>query len=108
MYALSLAHYAVRAAAAGLDPDRLSFVGCLQIPRCRAPECPAPWSAEFPEWRQGPLLEVSRERTDGPRRNCVNPRVVKVKMSKFAKKRPEHRPVPPLTKTFRESVVMIR
>jgi hypothetical protein len=34
--------------------------------------------------------------------------VVKVKMSKFRRKRPEHRPVPPLLKTFRESVVMIQ
>jgi hypothetical protein len=31
-----------------------------------------------------------------------------VKMSKFKKKRPEHRPAPPLTKTFREAVVMTR
>ena len=52
---------------------------------------------------------MSRERTDDAvRRNRINPRVVKVKMSKFKKKRPEHRPVPPLTKTFAESVVMLR
>jgi hypothetical protein len=31
-----------------------------------------------------------------PRANRVNPRVVKRKMSKFKKKRPEHRPVPPM------------
>jgi len=29
-------------------------------------------------------------------------------MSKFKKKRPEHRPVPPLQKTFVESIVMLR
>ena len=49
------------------------------------------------------------ERTDDAvRRNRINPRVVKRKMSKFKKKRPEHRHLPPLKKTFVETVVMIR
>ena len=47
------------------------------------------------------------ERTE-PRRNRVNPRVIKRKMSKWKKKRPEHRHLPPLKKTFPETVVMIR
>ncbi len=42
------------------------------------------------------------------RRNRINPRVVKRKMSKFKKKRPEHRHLPPLEKTFAETVVMLR
>src|SRR6516165_8645959 len=112
LYALSLGHFVVRsvmtaaAASVSLDPDRLSFVGCLQILRCRLPECPAPGTEEFVVWYEVLLGEVSRERTDDViRRNRINPRVVKVKMSKFKKKRPEHRPVPPLLKTFRESVV---
>jgi hypothetical protein len=112
---LSLGHFVVRslmaeaAATEQLDPDRLSFVGCLQILRCRLPECPDPEAPSFTEWYRGLLWEVSRERTDDAvRRNRINPRVVKVKMSKFRKKRPEHRPVPPLRKTFAESVVMLR
>jgi hypothetical protein len=115
LFALSLGHFVVRsvmveaAATEHLDPDRLSFVGCLQILRCRMPECPEPSSRSFANWYQGLLAEVSRERTDDAvRRNRINPRVVKVKMSKFKKKRPEHRPVPPLQKRFIESVVMIR
>jgi hypothetical protein len=115
LYALSLGHFVVRSvmvAAAAVhheDPDRLSFVGCWHILRCRMPECPDPCSRSFTGWYQGLLEEVSRERTDGTaRRNRINPRVIKVKMSKFKKKRPEHRPVPPLTKTFAESVVMLR
>ena len=114
LYALSIGHFVVRsvmaqaAATASLDPDRLSFVGCLQILRCRLPECPEPGSAEFAVWYEVLLWEVSRERTDDAvRRNRINPRVVKVKMSKFKKKRPQHRPVPPLKKTFAESVVML-
>jgi hypothetical protein len=115
LYALSLGHFVVRsvmaaaAACENLDPDRLSFVGCLHILRCRLPECPALESPSFAEWYRGLLWEVSCERTDDAvRRNRINPRVVKVKMSKFKKKRPEHRPVPPLQKTFVESVVMLR
>jgi len=114
LYALSIGHFVVRsvmvqaAAPEGLDPDRLSFVGCLQILRCRLPECPDPASASFAGWYQGLLEEVRRERTDDAvRRNRINPRVVKVKMSKFKKKRSEHRPVPPLKKSFAESVVML-
>jgi hypothetical protein len=113
LYALSLGHFVVRslmaeAAGEALDPDRLSFVGCLQILRCRLPECPSPSSPSFAAWYEGLLEEVRRERTDDAvRRNRINPRVVKVKMSKFKKKRAQHRPVPPLKKTFAESIVML-
>jgi hypothetical protein len=114
LYALSLGHFVVRSVMAesasrqGLDPDRLSFVGCLQILRCRMPECPSVESCSFAAWYEALLAEVGRERTDDVvRRNRINPRVVKVKMSKFKKKRPEHRPAPPLTKTFVETVVML-
>lgn len=58
LYALSLGHFVVRsvmvaaAVQSGLDPDRLSFVGCKQILRCRLPECPVDWGT-FAEWYQG-------------------------------------------------------
>ena len=45
IYALSLGHFVIRslmfeaAATVGLDPDRLSFLGCFQILKCRLPEC---------------------------------------------------------------------
>ena len=45
IYALSLGHFVTRplmveaAATVGLDPDRLSFLGCFQILKCRLPEC---------------------------------------------------------------------
>lgn len=112
IYALSLAHYAMRkvmheaAVQADLDPDRLSFLGCLHILRTRMPECHAKTPAEMAEWYKSVLWEMSEERTDA-RRNRINPRVVKQKMSKFEKKKPEHRPIPPLQKTFEESVVVI-
>jgi hypothetical protein len=113
VYALSLGHYVTRAlmfAAAQtvpLDPDRLSFTGCFQILQLRLAECPAGPRRAVADWVQGLLWEMSNERTE-PRQNRVNPRVVKRKMSKFAKKRPEHRRCQPLQHLFIETVVMIR
>jgi Insertion element 4 transposase N-terminal/Transposase DDE domain len=111
--ALSLGHFVIRslmfaaAATAGLDPDELSFTGCFQILKCRLPECDGKTPATFEAWYRGLLWEMQRERTD-PRRNRINPRVIKRKMSKWKKKRPEHRGLPPLKKTFPETVVMLR
>jgi hypothetical protein len=114
VYALSLGHFAVRAlmvqaaATECLDPDRLSFTGCLHILKCRLPECTATTPGDLQAWYEVLLWEMSHERTDDAvRRNRINPRVVRQKMSKFKKKRPEHRHLPPLQKTFIESVVML-
>jgi hypothetical protein len=112
VYVLSLAHFAVRAlmfAAAepiGLDPDRLSFTGCFQILKCRLPECDSSTPQSFADWYQGVLWEMQQEKTE-PRRNRINPRVIKRKMSKWKKKRPIHRNVPRLRKSFAASVVML-
>jgi hypothetical protein len=102
IYAVSLGHFVIRslmfeaAGSAGLDPDRLSFLGCFQILKCRLPECNSSTPRRFEEWYRGLLWEMQQERTnDEVRRNRINPRVVKRKMSKFKKKRPEHRRVPP-------------
>ena len=113
MYALSLAHFVIRAlmfeaaAPIGLDPDRLSFTGCFQILKCRLPECDTQAPQSLQAWFEGLLWEMQQEKIE-PRRNRVNPRVIKQKMSKWKKKRPQHRRLPPLTKTFNQSVVMIR
>ncbi len=112
MYALSLAHFVIRAlmfeasAPIGLDPDRLSFTGCFQILKCRLSECDTRTPQTFQAWYEGLLWELQQEKTE-PRRNRVNPRVIKQKMSKWKKKRPQHRGTPPLTKTFAQTVVMI-
>ena len=105
VYALSLAHFVIRslmfeaAATVDLDPDRLSFTGCFQILKCRLPECQGKTPAELERWYEGVLWEMQRERTE-PRRNRINPRVIKRKMSKWKKKRPQHRRLPPLKKSF--------
>lgn len=115
VYALSLGHFVTRAlmfeaaATVGLDTDRLSFTGCFQILKCRLPECDNSTPGRFEEWYQRLLWEMQGERTDDEvRRNRINPRVVKQKMSKYKKKRPEHRRILPLKKTFAQTVVMLR
>jgi hypothetical protein len=111
LYALSLGHFVVRALMLeaaqreDLDVDQLSFTGCLHILQARLPECDASTPQSLDQWYEVLLAELARERLD-PRRNRVNPRVVKRKMSKFAKKRMEHRGRPPLKKTFAQTVVI--
>lgn len=111
IYALSLAHFVVRALMLeaakqeNQDADRLSFTGCFQILQARLPECQSSTPAELEQWYRLLLEEMAQERTE-PRRNRINPRVVKRKMSKFAKKRPAHRGQPTPTKTFAQSVVI--
>jgi hypothetical protein len=106
-----LPHFVIRslmfqaAQRAGLDTDRLSFTGCFQILKCRLPECDSRTRESFEAWCDGLLAEMALERID-PRRNRINPRVIKRKMKNWLKKRPEHRHLPPLKKTFMESVVM--
>jgi Insertion element 4 transposase N-terminal/Transposase DDE domain len=111
MYALSIGHYATRSLMAeaaeqrGLDPDRLSFLGCLHILRTRLPECPGN-EHDRARWMQALFSELGKERTD-PRRNRINPRVVRIKMSKFKKKRPEHRGMKKLEKAFVDVIVLL-
>lgn len=112
MYALSLGHYLTRAfmveaaKTEGIDPDRLSFTGCLRVLRLRLPEYPAVAEGERAKWYEALLKEMAGERNE-PRRDRVNPRVVKVKMSKYKKKRAEHRGIRPLTQSFEESIVIL-
>ncbi len=88
-----------------LDVDRLSFTGCLQILQARLPECASVTPQGLNLCYRLLPEEMAQKRLE-PRRNRVNPRVVKRKMSKFAKKRPEHRGRPPLKKTFAETVLI--
>jgi len=111
LYAVSLGHFVVRALMLEaaqqeqLDVDRLSFTGCLRILQARLPECDSATPRGLEQWYRLLLEEMAQERLE-PRRNRVNPRVVKRKMSKFAKKRSQHRGRPPLKKTFAETVVI--
>jgi Insertion element 4 transposase N-terminal/Transposase DDE domain len=112
LYALLLDHYVVRvlmfeaAQAAQVPPLSISFTGTLKILRCRIPQCPRRQAARRRWWRN--LVQEVAEEILPPRRNRINPRVIKRKMSKWKKKRPEHRPYPQPVRPFIDSIVMIR
>lgn len=112
LYGLWLGHYVIRvlmqeaAATRGIDPRRLSFTGTLKILRCRLPECPASRRGRS-RWYHNLLAEIAEEVLEA-RRNRINPRVIKRKMSNWRKKRPEHRNYPQPTKQFSEAIVMRR
>jgi hypothetical protein len=111
VYALSLAHFVIRALmfeaarAENLDTDRLSFKGCFHVLQGALQDCDPRTPESFETWYQN-LLARMREEKLPPRQNRVNPRVIKRKMSKWKKKRPEHRGIPPSTKPFIQTVVM--
>jgi len=112
LYGLLLGHYVIRvlmqetAAEQGIDPQRLSFTGALKILRCRLPECPASRRG-LRQWYRNLVAEVAEEVLE-ERRNRINPRVIKRKMSNWRKKRPEHRNYPQPHKGFRDAIVMRR
>ena len=111
LYALSLGHFVIRAMmhkaaeSVNTDVDRLSFKGCFQILKTRLPECNPSTKSSFRHWFEAVLWEMSCELVP-TRRNRINPRVIKRKMSRWNKARPEHRKLPQLTKTFAQTVVM--
>jgi hypothetical protein len=107
---LMLAHYCVRAVMyqaareRGLAPRRLSFVGTLKIIQMRLAEAPKGRRA-LRRWWEKLLMEVGEEELP-PRRDRVNPRVIKKQVSVWPRKRPHHKKPPRPSMPFRESVVI--
>jgi hypothetical protein len=107
---LLLAHYAVRAlmyqaaGERGVAPRGLSFTGALKILRLRLAEVPKGRAAAR-RWWERLLLEVGEEQLPA-RRERINPRVIKKKISHWPKKRPQHLKPPRPTMPFRESIVI--
>jgi hypothetical protein len=89
-----------------ITPLRLSFTGTLKILRCRIPQCPNRLRAQV-RWWSRLIAEIAEEKIE-LRRNRINPRVIKKKMSKWPKKRRKDRHYPQPTKSFRNAIVMIR
>lgn len=112
LYALVLAHYAVRAlmheaaCQAGLDPDRLSFVHALRVIQDAIPEFQMVPRKQHNRLYARLLTDLIDELLP-ERRPRSNPRVVKRKMSKFHRKRSEHYAWPQPSMPFRKSVAII-
>ena len=112
LYALLIAHYAVRftmhkaAQLTASDPDRLSFTHALQVMQEAISEFQMTAPELLPQLYQRMLQDIAAVRLP-KRRLRTNPRVVKRKMSKFRLKRPEHYFWPQPMLTFREAVALI-
>ena len=113
LYGLLLAHYAVRAlmaqaaAAAGAAPTRLSFLAALRLVRTALPEL----QRASPRARRAVhrrLLADLAAAALPRRRDRLNPRVVKQKMSNYRLKRDHHRGWPQPTKPFPAAVLILR
>ena len=110
MYGLLLGHYLIRvlmqeaASQRRIDPQRLSFTATLKVLRCRLPECPGSDRGRC-RWYRALRAEIGEEVLP-ERRDRINPRVIKRKMSNWPKKRPQHRNPPRPTKPFHESIVI--
>lgn len=95
IYGLLIAHMAVRTLMAeaaskwDLDPDRLSFTGALQVISRAMPRMQAAKTELLPVFYDIMLDEIASQ-LNPPRRNRMNPRVIKQKMSNFGCKRSEH------------------
>jgi hypothetical protein len=112
IYGLLLAHYVVRklmweaANQRGVPPRRLSFTNTLKILRCRLPEAPKS-PPGLKRWYDNLLCEIGEELLE-PRRDRVNPRVVRRKMSKWPKKKSDHEHWPQPAKQLERSIIVFR
>ena len=114
LYGILLAHNAVRrlmhesARRQNIDPRTISFMHAVRVvretlPLMRAAAATAP--KQVP-WLYDAMIQHIAQGRLPPRANRINPRVVKVKMSNFAKKRTTHHGTK--VKPFGNVVVMLK
>ena len=111
LYGILLAHNAVRmlmhesARRLNLDPRSLSFIHAVRVIRETIPLMRAAPVAQLPCLYQAMLTHIAQGRLP-PRENRINPRVVKVKMSNYAKKQPGDRGT--WVKPFSHAIIMLK
>jgi hypothetical protein len=112
LYGLLIAHFIVRsimhdaALVADIDPDRLSFINSVRL----VCDALADFQLVHPDDHPRLWLRLLQDITQfqlPSRDNRINPRVIKRKMSKFRKKRPEHFR-PPKPKPFMVGLVLLQ
>lgn len=108
-----LAHNAIRALMhesalrVEVDPRTLSFTHALRVIRETIPLLRAARTQQLPRLYDALIQHIATGRLP-PRDNRINPRVVKVKMSNFPKKRAEDYHVQQPTRPLEASVVMLK
>jgi hypothetical protein len=112
-YGLLIAYNAVRqlmheaAGSVNIEPCKLSFIHAIRVLRETIPIMRAARIEQLPFLYRAMIHHIAAGRLP-PRRDRINPRVVKIKMSNFAKKRPEHYNLPPPQKPFEQAVVILK
>ena len=94
------------ACAAGIDPDRISFVHAIRVIQDAIPEAQMIALAQLPHLYQRLLTDL-RARLLPARRLRIYPRLVKQKMSKFLRKRPDDPPVLQPQLAFRAAIAVV-
>jgi len=113
IYGILLAFNAVRslmheaALSVDIDPRSLSFIHAVRVLRETAPLMRAASATHLPILYAAMIHHIAQGRLPS-RANRINPRVVKKKMSNFAKKRPRHYRVPQPKTSFQQSVVILK
>ncbi|MCA9085737.1 MAG: hypothetical protein KDA81_16875, partial [Planctomycetaceae bacterium] len=87
------------------EPRNISFVNTLKILRCRLPEVPRTTSG-IRRWFRQLVNEVAEQRLP-PRRNRVNPRVIKRKLSNWPKKQRKHYDSPQPKLEFQNAITIL-
>jgi Insertion element 4 transposase N-terminal/Transposase DDE domain len=112
LYGVLLAHNAVRALmheaamTIDVDPRKLSFCHAVRVVRDTVPLMRAAPTCALPILYAAMIRQISLGLLP-PRDGRINPRVIKVKMSNWPKKRPAHYHVPQPIKPFAASIVML-
>jgi len=112
-YGILLAHNAVRtlmlqaALTVDIDPRTLSFMHSIRIIREAIPIMRAAPTVQLPNLYQFLIQSIACGRLP-PRDNRINPRVVKIKISNFQKKKPQHLHCLQPQRSFIASVVMLK
>ena len=113
IYGIFLAHNAIRALMheaalrVDMDPRTLSFIHAVRVIKDAIPLLRAASHNQLPRLYRGLLIQISRGILP-PRDGRINPRVVKIKMSSYKKKRPEHLAPPQPSVAFQEDIVILK
>jgi hypothetical protein len=112
-YGVIIAHNAIRmlmheaARSIDVDPRTLSFVHAVRVIREAIPLMRAAPTPQLPYLYRALIQQIAQGQLP-PRDGRINPRVVKIKMSNYLKKRPEHcRPKQP-KKSLTAAIVMLK
>jgi hypothetical protein len=112
IYGLLIAHISIRslmyeaASKYDLDPDRLSFIDSIRVIWRVIPRMQAAKTELLPVYYAMMLDEIASHLLP-QRRNRINPRVIKQKMSNFLSKRFEHYQFPQPKTTFEDSIYVL-